>query len=57
VDIDPVGLLLGVYVVIGESGPYAQAPKTSSTVRVKTNRLIHESSPYLLQHATNPLDW
>jgi uncharacterized protein YyaL (SSP411 family) len=23
----------------------------------KTNRLIHESSPYLLQHATNPVDW
>ena len=23
----------------------------------KTNRLIHETSPYLLQHATNPVDW
>jgi uncharacterized protein YyaL (SSP411 family) len=22
-----------------------------------TNRLIHESSPYLLQHARNPVDW
>ncbi|MGM0530373.1 MAG: thioredoxin domain-containing protein [Bacteroidota bacterium] len=22
-----------------------------------TNRLIHESSPYLLQHADNPVDW
>ena len=22
-----------------------------------TNRLIHESSPYLLQHANNPVDW
>ena len=22
-----------------------------------TNRLIHEQSPYLLQHATNPVDW
>ncbi len=21
------------------------------------NRLIHESSPYLLQHAENPVDW
>lgn len=21
------------------------------------NRLIHESSPYLLQHAYNPVDW
>ncbi|MFC5269686.1 thioredoxin domain-containing protein [Adhaeribacter terreus] len=23
----------------------------------KSNRLIHESSPYLLQHAYNPVDW
>lgn len=23
----------------------------------KPNRLIHEKSPYLLQHATNPVDW
>jgi len=22
-----------------------------------TNRLIHESSPYLLQHAHNPVEW
>lgn len=22
-----------------------------------TNRLIHEKSPYLLQHAHNPIDW
>ena len=21
------------------------------------NRLVHESSPYLLQHATNPINW
>jgi uncharacterized protein YyaL (SSP411 family) len=23
----------------------------------KPNRLIHEKSPYLLQHANNPVDW
>ena len=23
----------------------------------KPNRLIHETSPYLLQHASNPVDW
>jgi hypothetical protein len=28
--------------------------KTSAT---PTNRLIHETSPYLLQHAHNPVDW
>lgn len=24
---------------------------------MRTNRLIHETSPYLLQHARNPVDW
>ena len=24
---------------------------------MKPNRLIHEKSPYLLQHANNPVDW
>lgn len=23
----------------------------------KPNRLVHEKSPYLLQHAHNPVDW
>ncbi len=31
-----------------------QAP---SKQKEKHNRLINESSPYLLQHATNPIDW
>lgn len=31
-------------------------PANSSTNK-KTNRLINESSPYLLQHAYNPVDW
>ena len=26
-------------------------------VESKTNRLKNESSPYLLQHANNPVDW
>ncbi|HZG85375.1 thioredoxin domain-containing protein [Paenibacillus sp.] len=30
--------------------------KTEEHLR-KTNRLIHEKSPYLLQHAYNPVDW
>jgi uncharacterized protein YyaL (SSP411 family) len=29
---------------------------TNVTERVP-NRLIHEKSPYLLQHAYNPVDW
>ncbi len=27
------------------------------TTQVPANRLIHETSPYLLQHAHNPVDW
>ncbi|SES86338.1 hypothetical protein SAMN04488587_1339 [Methanococcoides vulcani] len=31
--------------------------KTNDQNNRKTNRLIHEKSPYLLQHAYNPVDW
>ncbi|GAX88921.1 hypothetical protein EFBL_0535 [Effusibacillus lacus] len=30
---------------------------SSNHVTRKPNRLIHEKSPYLLQHAYNPVDW
>ena len=36
------------------SGPGKQTP---SKQKENHNRLINESSPYLLQHATNPIDW
>ena len=36
------------------SGPEKQAPSAQKENR---NRLINESSPYLLQHATNPVNW
>ena len=43
----------------GETGPVRaetiQSPSQKN--QVKYNRLINESSPYLLQHATNPVDW
>ena len=29
----------------------------ASADRREPNRLIHETSPYLLQHAYNPVDW
>jgi uncharacterized protein YyaL (SSP411 family) len=32
-------------------------PMTQETTHQHTNRLIHETSPYLLQHAHNPVDW
>ena len=33
------------------------ATNPSSEQHTHTNRLIHETSPYLLQHAHNPVDW
>lgn len=30
---------------------------TPDTINKNTNRLIHEKSPYLLQHAHNPVNW
>ena len=30
---------------------------SSNTSHPQTNALIHESSPYLLQHAHTPVDW
>ena len=30
---------------------------TPDNINRKTNRLINEKSPYLLQHAYNPVDW
>jgi uncharacterized protein len=30
---------------------------TMYDVKTVANRLIHEKSPYLLQHAHNPVDW
>ncbi|MCK4571922.1 DUF255 domain-containing protein, partial [candidate division WOR-3 bacterium] len=29
----------------------------SKKIKARPNRLIHEKSPYLLQHAYNPVDW
>src|SRR4026208_1926581 len=45
--------------------PYWPAPPprcyrsvmSTSSEAARSNRLIHETSPYLLQHASNPVDW
>jgi uncharacterized protein YyaL (SSP411 family) len=29
----------------------------ATRIAIFTNRLIHETSPYLRQHADNPVDW
>jgi len=34
-----------------------QSPDESQLGAAVPNRLIHETSPYLLQHAHNPVDW
>ena len=51
-------LILNVDFASAESGK--QPPlsvKSASEQKTKYNRLINESSPYLQQHATNPIDW
>jgi len=47
-----VCLTIGIYKVIGEKNM-----PTTIDVHKHTNRLINETSPYLLQHAHNPVDW
>ena len=44
-----MGFLILVFLSIGVGDAMAQ--------ETYTNRLIHEKSPYLLQHAHNPVDW
>ncbi|MGI9467100.1 MAG: DUF255 domain-containing protein, partial [Rubripirellula sp.] len=36
---------------------FAQSPDTKPASTQHTNQLAKESSPYLLQHAHNPVDW
>ncbi|MCI0490254.1 MAG: thioredoxin domain-containing protein [Blastocatellia bacterium] len=41
----------------GDAESYEQKATSSSQQGEGTNRLINEKSPYLLQHAHNPVDW
>src|SRR6266478_3904857 len=45
----------------GDADPTLAGPRRSASAatekREHTNRLAHEKSPYLLQHAHNPVDW
>ena len=52
---DNVGFLLMVIVLISVL-IHAQSKKTMGQNQY-TNQLIHETSPYLLQHAHNPVNW
>ncbi len=42
---------------IGDDNTIAQQVQRRLAMGEKTNRLISEKSPYLLQHAFNPVDW
>ena len=48
-----VALITVVAVAVRREKPMATATQTHK----HTNRLINESSPYLLQHAHNPVQW
>ena len=43
-------------ILISSLGWWMDSPNKPETYQY-TNRLIHEKSPYLLQHAHNPVDW
>ena len=53
-------LCAGATFVVGVvllSSPVLRAQTAATPAPEHTNRLIHEKSPYLLQHAHNPVDW
>src|SRR5579883_3424755 len=45
------------YTCVNEGDTMSDKEQAASSSRAHTNRLIHETSPYLLQHAHNPVDW
>ena len=51
--------MLGAVLLFPDINYASSEPETQSTTKQTEshNRLINESSPYLLQHATNPVDW
>ena len=59
------GLIAGISIVAAEPKPKPQnetnrtnfSVTTNATTHRHTNRLAKEKSPYLLQHAHNPVDW
>ena len=59
-----ITIYLGIWLCGVTSDVWAEIKETRKVYKqppsgemVKYNRLIHESSPYLLQHATNPVNW
>jgi uncharacterized protein YyaL (SSP411 family) len=51
-------ILLAVFIGFSSTAITSEnKEKTMAEHQSKPNRLIHEKSPYLLQHAYNPVDW
>ncbi|HVL13431.1 MAG TPA: DUF255 domain-containing protein, partial [Gemmata sp.] len=54
----PATLTAALAVALAATLSHADEPKAGKDVpKVKPNRLAKSSSPYLLQHANNPVDW
>ncbi len=51
----PIIKLLLIFLIAAACGNNGSGDKKMN--EKKSNRLIHEKSPYLLQHAYNPVDW
>jgi len=48
---------VGFIIMVGNAAREEKNMPTVTATHKHTNRLINESSPYLLQHAHNPVDW
>jgi uncharacterized protein YyaL (SSP411 family) len=57
----PIGLLIAsifsILVLVTLGVPNRSIGSVEAQEQPESNRLIHEKSPYLLQHARNPVDW
>ena len=52
-----VSLAAAALATLGAVMPPQTAHAQADTPPAHTNRLVHQTSPYLLQHAHNPVDW
>ena len=50
-------LLITVFIISSCNGQQKSAEKKVKKQHQYTNALVNETSPYLLQHAHNPVDW
>ena len=52
-----LALVIALHFVYISSCQFMKGEKSDTAKHKYTNHLIHEKSPYLLQHAHNPVDW